>query len=586
MTTESQLPYFKDPGFIDAIHEIQEERWSEGLSKLDALLEKYPFEPEIRAFRHQVVVKSHIDQYETEEIEAARHKQLRRRFTQLGVLIVFLVAIILGSTVYADIIRGQVDRQVEIISENFGDIELSIKFRSGQNLLQAGRAEEALAIFEEIYAENPDFENIDMFIAEAKGVLSLEGQYQNALVLLSQNNWEDALEILQIIQAEDSTYKDVPILIERSERYINLGDLLEEANLAYDAANWSVAVVRFEAIRLADSAFETEIVEERLFNSYVNAASAVLEDPEAEAEELATAEEYFTRALSMRPQDEDVYRIRKRVQDTIRGRLVDRYISLAQSALVNQEDSVSALEVASLYLNKARELDPANSQIALQSELANRYLSALNSFRSLLWTSVITDLEYVYSFDTEYASGTARQTLYDSYIIRGDTRLASGDFELALDDFRRAIELAGEMGETGVLSVYEGQLKIAFTLGLVFDYEGAVLMYQNAVNTGDLRNRLATTEPGFVASIDAANQLAQSSSFRLSYIRYRDAFEQNELLYSEFVTHVVREGEYLSQIARIYQSSIQAIVKANSITDPNRIVAGDELIIPILLEQQ
>ncbi len=590
MTSANQQPYFKDPSFRQILQAIQEESWQEGLSKLDALLEKYPFEPEIRNFRQQVLVKSRIDAYEAEEIEVSRRKLARRRIRTFGIIALVILGIIFASSTYAGVLRGVADRQFRDLRANFEDIELSIKFRNGQNLLTAGRAEEALVIFEEIKAENPDFENIDVFIAEAKGVLTIDGQYDQAVGLIAQEEYDQALVILKDILDKDPSYKDVQIRISEVERYINLGALLEEANLAFDSANWSLAIIQYEAIRLADSNYETDFVEERLFNSYVNGASTVIDNPSAELEELKVAEGYFRRALSLRPQDDAVFRIRKRVQDTIRQRLVDRYISLAQAALVNQEDSVQALEVARAYLNAARDLDPANNQIALQSELANRYLEALSAFRSLLWNQVISNLEYIYSFEPEYASGTARQTLYDSFILRGDTYLSSGEFELGLSDFRQAIDLAEDMGSTGQLSVCEAQLKVAFSLGLLFDYEGAVIMYQQAVDTCDFRNRLATSDPAFITSLNQATALAQNAisqgeDFRIPYIRFRDLFEQNELVYSEFVTHIVEEGEYLSQIANQYRSSIQAIVKANDISDPNRIVAGEELIIPIFSNQ-
>lgn len=49
---------------------------------------------------------------------------------------------------------------------------------------------------------------------------------------------------------------------------------------------------------------------------------------------------------------------------------------------------------------------------------------------------------------------------------------------------------------------------------------------------------------------------------------------------AEVVIHVVKQGETLSEIAAQYEVSIQAIMEANGLTDPNRIVTGQELIIP------
>jgi LysM repeat protein len=51
---------------------------------------------------------------------------------------------------------------------------------------------------------------------------------------------------------------------------------------------------------------------------------------------------------------------------------------------------------------------------------------------------------------------------------------------------------------------------------------------------------------------------------------------------SEPVVHVIKRGETLSGIARTYGVTAQAIIEANGLSNPNRIIAGQELIIPVL----
>jgi LysM repeat protein len=48
----------------------------------------------------------------------------------------------------------------------------------------------------------------------------------------------------------------------------------------------------------------------------------------------------------------------------------------------------------------------------------------------------------------------------------------------------------------------------------------------------------------------------------------------------ERVIHIVQRGETLYSIARSYGVSMQAIVQANSITNPNLIYVGQRLVIP------
>ena len=45
-------------------------------------------------------------------------------------------------------------------------------------------------------------------------------------------------------------------------------------------------------------------------------------------------------------------------------------------------------------------------------------------------------------------------------------------------------------------------------------------------------------------------------------------------------THTVQAGENLTAIARRYDTTVQAIVAANNITNPDRVTVGTELIIP------
>src|SRR5258706_16432950 len=44
--------------------------------------------------------------------------------------------------------------------------------------------------------------------------------------------------------------------------------------------------------------------------------------------------------------------------------------------------------------------------------------------------------------------------------------------------------------------------------------------------------------------------------------------------------HTVREGETLTSIANRYRISVNALIAANNITDPNALYAGQNLLIP------
>ena len=45
--------------------------------------------------------------------------------------------------------------------------------------------------------------------------------------------------------------------------------------------------------------------------------------------------------------------------------------------------------------------------------------------------------------------------------------------------------------------------------------------------------------------------------------------------------HVVQSGESIAGIAQLYGTTVQAIVQTNQIPDPNRLVVGQAMVIPI-----
>ena len=50
---------------------------------------------------------------------------------------------------------------------------------------------------------------------------------------------------------------------------------------------------------------------------------------------------------------------------------------------------------------------------------------------------------------------------------------------------------------------------------------------------------------------------------------------------AQYITHKIKQGETLSEIARAYGVSVQDVMAANNLDDPNRIVTGQELLIPV-----
>ena len=189
-------------------------------------------------------------------------------------------------------------------------------------------------------------------------------------------------------------------------------------------------------------------------------------------------------------------------------------------------------------------------------------------------------MQQVYDKDPDYALGTARQTLYEAFVARARNNIVIGDYNDALDDAQNAALIAQESPDS-LLRLYESQLLVAEAQGLLGNYRDAILIYQAALEFSDVGNRALTEKPSLAESIDYANSLNSKADYKAAFVAYRDALRLSGEVYLT-VTHKVEEGDYLTKLARQYNTTVQAILDANDLTNRNKIDLGTELIIPTL----
>jgi tetratricopeptide (TPR) repeat protein len=154
--------------------------------------------------------------------------------------------------------------------------------------------------------------------------------------------------------------------------------------------------------------------------------------------------------------------------------------------------------------------------VGKQAELAYKYVQALSSSSASNWASAIEDLEYIYSQDTGFAGGTARQALYEAHVSRGDEAMAIGDFSGALTDFQRAAVLAQD-DPGSKLRLYEIQLKLAEVSGLLGDYANSVNLYSTAIDFAGLRERAQAKSANLAAALEAADTALQGGDYQQAY---------------------------------------------------------------------
>jgi tetratricopeptide (TPR) repeat protein len=576
--------YEQDPDWTKILDEFQKGNWATAHNMLDELLKKYPLQRELREFQKEMKVRARIDEDEIQDTYEERRTRTRKITTRVIVGIAVVGLLVYGAYSLSGFFQVLIENARGRAAQELETIALASKFRDAQNLLQSGRAEDALALFNEIAVEDPEYPNLDVFRQEAATAIALDTQYDEAIFEIENGNFDTALALLKDLNEKSPDFRDVLLRIEQIGQLQTMSTWFEEATTAFDERRWADAATDFEQIRLTDINYKTDEVEEKLFTSYINAAQGVLAQVEIGGLEdnlagLELASGYFEKALALRPQDPAALETREQIRQTVRDKLVENYVAAAISAITDQEDSLAALGIAEFYFGKALALKPQDGALRQQFDFVNKFLSAQDNFFASNWSTVITDLEIVFTEEPDFANGAARQTLYDAYIQRGNLALTLGEYENAIADFRRAAEVAQSSSE-GTLLVYEAQINLAYSLGLLRGYEEAVILYQEALTL--LRQSDQNPGADFWESVAGAESLARDGNYSAAYIQFREALNRGNQFYDNFIVHVVQEDDYLSQIALLYGTTVQAIVRLNDITDPNRIFEGQELFIPTL----
>jgi tetratricopeptide (TPR) repeat protein len=572
--------YARSVQFREAMENFQFGEWQKGLVQLNELMEKYPFDLELRTLNQEMQLRSRIDSEEVKENQRVTTQKVTYWGIRLLIGLFVVLVVVFGFQTYAGWVQAQWQTVQNRLAEEAFTLELSAKFRNGQSLYQAGYYNDALTLFQEIKTESPDYPQVDFYIEETNKLATYNAQYEQALELVKQEKYEEAYEIFQGISEERPNFRDVLIRINDLERNFLIVGALEEANLAFQEQRWSEAISGYEYIRNLDPDFFAQDVDEYLYRSYVFAAEEALAAENQTLETLKVAEEFFGRALTLRPQNPEIRARRTMAREAYDTRLANSYLDNAENVLISQPDSLNALKIAETYFMEALKVRPNDETVQLKREMAQLYLKAIDNFQLGFWDNAIESMQVVYQNDPNYASGTARQTLYEAYVARARNNMIIGDYNDALEDAQNAAIIAQESPDS-LLRQYESQLLVAEGQGLLSNFREAVLIYQAAVELTNIGARALEEKPSLADAINYANTLASQGEFKAAFVAYRDALRQSGEVY-QTVTVKVEEGDYLTQLAREYNTTVQAILDANGLSSRNRIELGTELIIPTL----
>ena len=579
MSAESFDTYYDDPVYQSALAHLQSGEWEAGLSELDKLVSAYPLNHQLRNLRQEMKLRAQVDEDEKGDTETAVRRNARAWVARIVIFVALFGLMVWAVGSYSTWIRQQMVLARQSVENQVQVMELAVKFRDAQDLLQVGRLAEAKALFAEIATKDPNYPELAPSLEQVDKLLALEAQYDEALRKINLGDLPGALEIFEGIEAKEPFYKDVSTRIAEIKGQFFLGDVLAQADKAYQAKDWKQSSSSYETLRALNPSYQTELVENRLFESYMNAAVETLSSDTQSLDALEQAETYFRKALSLRPQDPVIKLEREQARQSFKDRLYRSYMDAAQSALVEKPDSLEALAAADGYYLKALNLLPNDPEALLQRNLAHLFIEAQTDFAKERYDAVIEKLEQVYTEDSGYAVGTARQTLYEAYIARGDDRMLSGDYEPALGDFQRAAVLA-EQGENARIRVFQAQIRIAEAMGSLLMYEDADLLYRTAIDEAQLSEKDLKQRPELVSKLNQADGYMRARSYRSAFRIYRDQARKILFIFPQ-VTYQVASGDYLTMIASRYNTTVDAILQANNLGSTKKITIGQELVIPV-----
>src|SRR4030065_2221719 len=108
MSLNEAESYIKSPLFQEAMDHFRVGKWAEGFTKLGEVEKNHPMEPDLRALRQEMEVRSRITEYEIEENRRQRIQQLRKYGARFFLALALLVGVFFAISTYSGWIQGQI----------------------------------------------------------------------------------------------------------------------------------------------------------------------------------------------------------------------------------------------------------------------------------------------------------------------------------------------------------------------------------------------------------------------------------------------------------------------------------------------
>jgi tetratricopeptide (TPR) repeat protein len=521
-----------------SLHYLQVGEWQAAIAHLSELVQRYPENQHYQDLLNEARLKARLRERPPRKRSSGVARS--KRVWALIILNLIMWLILGGHSLYWHHIEPALAQSRALAAQQ------ALIERGKEALLQEDLST-AQAIFREVLRRDPENSIAKQALADIERRLRLDEKYTLAGALAAEERWEEALALLQQIQAQAPGYRDVEAEIERLQHLQGYAMAFEDAERLFRAGQWVQAAQAFDRLRRVAPNFKAELVESRLFTSYMNQARALLDaTPDTPTQEVAILE--------------------------------------------------SAME----WLARALELRPEDPEAVLQQRLVHNYLQGLQAYGQESWETAIIHLSSVYTAAPDYRAGRAAELLQNAYVQAGLYHLRNRRQERALERFRQAIAIglqghAHRMpGSARSLLVRADELADRDRLTEAVALYGQILVTMGFGEVAPMLPSVPTAAP----EPWRQHLLCPAPSDALlctDLLAWRRAFvgepaqpeERPDTKPAADLTpapqvYVVRPGDTLFEIALRFGTTIRALVKANPIIkDPWLIRPGWRLIIPV-----
>lgn len=578
-------PYAKEPLYRELLTYYQNADWDKSLETVEKLLADYPGDPGLLQFQHEIEMRNSLQRLGQESEKVERREKLRK--VGLNVIIVVGIVAIIGfaglwgyNQYQSNVEQAQMERTQVAIAAT-----LQSKYENALNFLQAGKADQALALFEEISAVDPDYEDVTEKIQEAEAYMATDARYMDARTEYQQGNLESAKGILEEILATEGNFKDSEILLQNINDALDIRALKAVARAAYQQEDWRKVVDTHDEIQTIDATADLEDLEQELFMSYMYLVLETADKPDVTNEEVEEATEYYQKARAIFPQNRELAEERAELQRQVSSLLTNKLFINAKELVESENYSIQSMEEALSMLNKAKNFGSASPAVTAEISLLQNYLSALNDFNDRRWNDAIRELEELNRNNPDYANGMVQYLLYESYMGQGDALLSFAEYSDAREVFELAETFAfGDVGNN--LRLFQIEIRIGYVLRRLSLMEESAEYFRYAAGLVNFSNKLTSEYPETTQAFRDAESAMNQRDFWNAARLYEIAFENLEMIY-QFETMNVNRGDTLAQIAFESGSSLAAIFSMNDGLGTNLVVRSDqEIMIPVLIEDR